>query len=61
MINKSEKEDRMPAPLKKEHVTHHWRCSKCGRTADSSVRPGMTYGGKCRDAKNGMHSWVKER
>ena len=43
------------------HTVHHWRCSHCGRTADSSVRPGMTYGGKCRMAPNGMHRWIKER
>jgi hypothetical protein len=39
----------------------HWRCSKCGRTADSSIKPGMTYGGRCPRATNGMHSWMKDR
>ena len=45
----------------KGHTTHHWRCAHCGRTADSSVKPGMTYGGSCRMSRNGMHRWVKER
>lgn len=41
-------------------TTIHWRCSKCGRTADSSVKPSMTYGGRCSGAVNGMHSWRKD-
>ncbi len=44
----------------KPTIVHKWRCSKCGRTSNSSVKPGMTYGGKCPVAKNGMHSWHKE-
>ena len=51
----------MTMPVNKGNTVHHWKCSKCGRTSDSSMKPGLTYGGKCRDAKNGMHSWVKER
>ena len=31
----------MATQVKKEKIVHHWRCSKCGRTADSSVRPGQ--------------------
>lgn len=46
---------------KVKKAVHHWRCSRCNRTADSSVRPGMTYGGKCTKAPNGMHRWMKER
>ncbi len=42
-------------------TVHLWRCSKCGRTSNSSVKPGATYGGKCPKASNGMHSWQKER
>ena len=38
-----------------------WRCSKCGHTANSSTKPGMNYGGKCKGSSSGMHSWVKER
>ncbi len=44
-----------------KRVVHHWRCEYCGRTSDSSVKPGMTYGGRCPGSKNGMHRWVKER
>ena len=39
--------------------TIHWRCSKCGRTADSSVKPVATYGGGCPRSTNRMHSWTK--
>lgn len=49
------------APIQKPKISHHWRCSKCGRTADSSTKPAMTYGGSCRKATNGMHRWLKER
>lgn len=51
----------MAISVKKTNTVHHWRCSHCGRTADSSAKPLMTYGGKCRVAANGMHRWVKER
>ena len=37
----------------------HWRCSKCGRTADSSIKPNATYGGPCHSASNGKHVWTK--
>ena len=37
----------------------HWRCTKCGRTADSSIKPGATYGGPCHSASNGKHTWTK--
>ena len=50
----------MATPVKKPRITPHWRCSKCNRTADSSVKPGMTYGGKCPGATNGLHSWRKD-
>lgn len=50
----------MTVPVKKPRQIIHWRCSCCGRTADSSVKPGMTYGGKCSKAPNGMHRWVKD-
>lgn len=50
----------MAMPVRKPTVVHKWRCSKCGRTANSSVKPGMTYGGKCQHSTNGMHSWRKE-
>lgn len=50
----------MTPKIKKTNTVHKWRCSKCGRTANSSVKPGMTYGGKCPQASNGMHSWSKE-
>ena len=42
-------------------IVHHWRCMHCNRTADSSVKPGATYGGRCPHAPNGMHRWIKER
>lgn len=45
---------------KTENAVKKWRCSKCGRTANRSIKPGMTDGGNCRSASNGMHSWVKE-
>ena len=52
----------MATPVKpKTKIIHHWRCTKCLRTSDSSVKPVTTYGGKCPKAKNGLHSWVKER
>lgn len=47
--------------IKKSNTVHHWRCTKCGRTADSSVKPVSTYGGSCRVSSSGMHVWVKER
>lgn len=40
-------------------ATIHWRCSKCGRTADSSIKPNPTYGGPCHNASNKQHSWTK--
>ena len=43
-----------------QNSSKKWRCSHCGRTANSSVKPGSTYGGKCPDAKNGMHTWKQE-
>lgn len=49
------------APIvKKENTVKKWRCAYCNRTANSSVKPGMTYGGKCPDSPKGMHSWRKE-
>lgn len=51
----------MATPVKKSNVVHLWRCTHCGRTSNSSVKPLMTYGGKCSKAPNGMHRWVKER
>ena len=50
----------MTTVKKKENKVKKWRCSKCGRTANSSVKPGMKYGGNCHSASNGMHSWIKE-
>lgn len=50
----------MATPVKKPKIVYKWRCSKCNRTSNSSVKPGMTYGGKCPQATNGMHSWHKE-
>ena len=50
----------MASIAKKENAVKKWRCAHCGRTANSSVKPGMTYGGKCPDAPKGMHSWRKE-
>lgn len=52
---------RKTTTLNKPKPSHHWRCAKCGRTADSSVKPPMTYGGNCPKATNGMHRWMKER
>ena len=42
-------------------VTRFWRCANCNRTANSSVKPGMTYGGKCSGSLKGMHRWIMER
>ena len=39
--------------------TIHWRCSKCGRTADSSFKPIPSYGGPCHSALNGKHVWIR--
>lgn len=50
----------MAVTAKKENTIKKWRCSHCGRTANSSVKPGATYGGNCREAKNGQHTWKKE-
>lgn len=46
----------MATPVK---IVIHWRCANCGRTADSSVKPGPTYGGKCPNSKVGHHRWIK--
>lgn len=54
-------ENIMATPVKKSNVVHLWRCTHCGRTSSSSVKPLMTSGGKCSKASNGLHRWVKER
>ena len=50
----------MAPVVKKENTVKKWRCSYCNRTANSSVKPVMTYGGKCNSSPKGMHSWKKE-
>ena len=50
----------MAIPVIKSRQSIHWRCTCCGRTADSAVKPGVTYGGKCNAGPNGMHRWVKD-
>lgn len=50
----------MAPVVKKTNIAKNWRCAYCNRTANSSVKPVMTYGGKCPKSPRGMHSWRKE-
>ena len=36
-----------------------WKCTKCGRSADGTVKPVPSYGGGCPCAVNRLHTWVK--